>query len=164
MKQKNGFAFTLVELIVVISILSILWSIAFFSFQGYARDSRDIVRVTDLSSISRAITLKIAEGWYAPLPESKVDVIASGAVIMHQGKFTQNIGKNYGIFGELKDPLNGRRYSYTVDVNLLKHEVAGFLEGEQAITLPSPKERGITQSTFLSPFGGKAGWFRLRKG
>jgi len=35
----NKKAFTLVELIVVITILAILWTIAFISLQGYSRVS-----------------------------------------------------------------------------------------------------------------------------
>ena len=46
-KQKK--AFTLVELIVVITILAILWTIAFISLQWYSRDSRDSVRISDMS-------------------------------------------------------------------------------------------------------------------
>lgn len=38
--NKNIKAFTLVELIVVITILSILWTIAFISLQWYSSNSR----------------------------------------------------------------------------------------------------------------------------
>ena len=47
--------FTLVELIVVIVILSILWTIAFVSFQGYGKESRNTKRISDIGVISRAI-------------------------------------------------------------------------------------------------------------
>ncbi|MDD2871412.1 MAG: prepilin-type N-terminal cleavage/methylation domain-containing protein, partial [Candidatus Gracilibacteria bacterium] len=48
-KGKSRYAFTLVELIVVIAILAILGTIAFMSLQGYSRDARDSVRVSDMS-------------------------------------------------------------------------------------------------------------------
>ena len=50
-------AFTLVELIVTITILAILWTIAFILFQGYLRDARDSVRLSDFKNIQKAFSL-----------------------------------------------------------------------------------------------------------
>ncbi len=58
MKYINKQWFTLVELIVVITILAILWSIAFLSLQSYGSDARNSKRVTDLNSIQKAISAK----------------------------------------------------------------------------------------------------------
>lgn len=54
--------FTLVELIVVITILAILGTIAFISLQGYSADARNSKRTSDLSSIQSAMTVKVTEG------------------------------------------------------------------------------------------------------
>ncbi|MDD2870983.1 MAG: prepilin-type N-terminal cleavage/methylation domain-containing protein, partial [Candidatus Gracilibacteria bacterium] len=55
-KQKtNGF--TLVELIVVITILAILGTIAFISLQGYSTQARDSSRISDISSIKTSLEL-----------------------------------------------------------------------------------------------------------
>lgn len=56
-KYKNIKAFTLVELIVVITILAILWTIAFISLQWYTRDARSLkksFRNMKYSKISRS--------------------------------------------------------------------------------------------------------------
>jgi prepilin-type N-terminal cleavage/methylation domain-containing protein len=45
---KNKKAFTLIELIVTITIVSILATIAFVSFQGYRVSARDSVRLSDM--------------------------------------------------------------------------------------------------------------------
>lgn len=50
-------AFTLVELIVVITILAILGTIAFISLQGYSADARNAKRISDLWNIQSAISL-----------------------------------------------------------------------------------------------------------
>ena len=50
-------AFTLVELIVVITILAILWTIAFISLQWYSERSRDSVRVTDMKTMKNSLEL-----------------------------------------------------------------------------------------------------------
>jgi prepilin-type N-terminal cleavage/methylation domain-containing protein len=46
-------AFTLVELIVVITILAILSTIGFLAMQSYNQYARDTIRTSDLSLISR---------------------------------------------------------------------------------------------------------------
>jgi prepilin-type N-terminal cleavage/methylation domain-containing protein len=46
--QKNNGGFTLIELIVVITILAILGTIAFISLQGYSADARNSKRLQDI--------------------------------------------------------------------------------------------------------------------
>lgn len=55
-------AFTLVELIVVITILAILGTIAFISLQGYSADARNSKRTSDIGNIQSAMNLKQVEG------------------------------------------------------------------------------------------------------
>ncbi|MDD5769650.1 MAG: prepilin-type N-terminal cleavage/methylation domain-containing protein [Candidatus Gracilibacteria bacterium] len=62
MKNKNKKGFTLVELIIVITILAVLATIAFVSFQSYTKDARNSKRLNDLTSISRAMEIKLSEG------------------------------------------------------------------------------------------------------
>ncbi|MDD3145348.1 MAG: type II secretion system protein [Candidatus Gracilibacteria bacterium] len=59
-KQKN--AFTLVELIVVITILAILGTIAFINLQGYSMGARDSKRVSDISNIQKKIGIEMGKG------------------------------------------------------------------------------------------------------
>ncbi len=61
-------AFTLVELVTVIVILSILSAIWFVSLQGYGSQSRDAVRISDLNSIDKALELSKVDLWEYPDP------------------------------------------------------------------------------------------------
>jgi prepilin-type N-terminal cleavage/methylation domain-containing protein len=58
MKKMNK-GFTLVELVVVITILAILGTVALLSFRGYSGDARNSKRITDLNSIKNNITEQI---------------------------------------------------------------------------------------------------------
>jgi prepilin-type N-terminal cleavage/methylation domain-containing protein len=52
---------TLVELIVVITILAILGTIAFISLQGYSADARNSKRTSDVASLAQKISIEIAK-------------------------------------------------------------------------------------------------------
>ena len=74
MKSNNSKAFTLVELIVVITILAILWTIAFLSFQWYSKDSRDTVRLNDLKTIEKSLELYVTKVWTYPEPSLYAEI------------------------------------------------------------------------------------------
>jgi prepilin-type N-terminal cleavage/methylation domain-containing protein len=61
MKNTNK-AFTLVELIVVITILAILGTIAFISLQGYSQDAKNSKVVSDTRTIVTAIETSLVKG------------------------------------------------------------------------------------------------------
>ena len=58
-KQKQ--AFTLVELIVVITILAILWTIAFINLQWYSAGARDSKRLSDINNIQKKISIETSK-------------------------------------------------------------------------------------------------------
>ncbi|MDD2907238.1 MAG: leucine-rich repeat domain-containing protein [Candidatus Gracilibacteria bacterium] len=60
--KKNNKAFTLVELIVVITILAILGTIAFINLQGYSVSARDGKRVSDINNIMKKIGIESSKG------------------------------------------------------------------------------------------------------
>jgi prepilin-type N-terminal cleavage/methylation domain-containing protein len=62
MRNNVQKAFTLVELIVVITILAILGTIAFLSLQGYSADARNSKRSSDLNNIESAMTTAHTKG------------------------------------------------------------------------------------------------------
>jgi type II secretory pathway pseudopilin PulG len=57
-KQTEG-AFTLVELIVVISILVILWTIWFIALQWYSTNARDVKRISDVKSLYSKVSYEV---------------------------------------------------------------------------------------------------------
>ncbi len=55
-------AFTLVELIVVITILAVLGTIAFISLQGYSGEARDTKRLQNVNDLVKKVNIEVSKG------------------------------------------------------------------------------------------------------
>ncbi len=123
MRKSTNSAFTLVELIVVITILAVLGTIAFISLQGYSADARNSKRTSDINNIQSAMWIKQAEGgslvaFVKDTPASKLLVAdtsfgGTGAVLTWANQDYYAGTLNYTALGvkedEFKDP-NGQEY------------------------------------------------------
>ena len=132
MKKQNNKAFTLVELMVVITILAGLATVAFISFQWYTSSSRDSVRLADLKNISKSFEINRTKWIDFPLPDKKVDISASGTIFQYQWELSQNIlEKNLNIFDGGLDPVTKKPYGYAVNFARNKFQIIWFLENSQ---------------------------------
>ena len=103
--------FTLVELIVVISILAILWTIAFLSFNSYSSKARDSVRITTLKSIHQWLAiLKVKSGTY-PTPEWDTLEVTVNSESLTQWYIWDNISNIIKINKTPLDPKDSKSYS-----------------------------------------------------
>ena len=78
-------AFTLIELIVVITILAILGAIGFTVLTGYFAGARDSARLADMNSIYGQVNLALGVDGQLPMPENYRTVMLSGTTITYQG-------------------------------------------------------------------------------
>jgi len=76
--KRNILGFTLVELIVVITILVILGTIAFMSLSGYSGNARDGSRVSDLTNIAQGLDIAYTRNGSYPSPTNAFNVTYSG--------------------------------------------------------------------------------------
>jgi prepilin-type N-terminal cleavage/methylation domain-containing protein len=83
--------FTLVELIVVITILAILGTIGFLSIGGYSSRARDSARVGDVANIMKSLDISILTVGDYPLPDNAFAVTYSGGVVWNQGVVGNNV-------------------------------------------------------------------------
>ncbi|MFK7779657.1 MAG: prepilin-type N-terminal cleavage/methylation domain-containing protein [Candidatus Gracilibacteria bacterium] len=123
-------AFTLVELIVVITILSILGTIAFISLQGYSKDARDSTRTSDLSTMKISLELFHLDAGKYPETTDGLAVTYSGTEVWTQGTFG-NITKNSvdKLDKIPTDPLTGKEFTYSITNNKQEFLLGGLMEG-----------------------------------
>ncbi|MDD3645804.1 MAG: leucine-rich repeat protein [Candidatus Gracilibacteria bacterium] len=128
-KQKN--AFTLVELIVVITILAILSTIAFISLSGYSQSARNSARTTDVKTIEKALQLYGTRNSIYPQPENAQTITYSGEVVYYQGTFGDSPYKEVGNLSNIPlDPLTKEEYIYSTTANYTQYEILAIYEGE----------------------------------
>ena len=123
MKQKIK-AFTLVELIVVITILAILWTIAYISLANYTKSSRNSVRVTDIWIIKQSLGVFEVDTSKYPLPSSSTDVTYSWWLLWYQWTFWESSKSNLDNLSKKPiDPLYSNEYDYSVTNNKTKYQL-----------------------------------------
>lgn len=133
---KSSFWFTLVELIVVITILAILGTIAFVSFNNYTVWARDSTRLADLATISKWLLIYRAKIDKYPLPDKSVKIYWSWELIWYQWEVWSTIANIINLSSIWwKDPLYQTNYTYTITSLFDKYQLLTFLEDKSSITL-----------------------------
>ena len=128
-------AFTLVELIVVITILAILWTIGFISLQWFSRDARDSARISDLKSIEKWFEILLTTDQSLPQPEDYVEITASWTTISYQWYAWLKVMWTARVFWDWKDPLDDTYYTYVTDTGFRNYQLMWFLENWDQISL-----------------------------
>ena len=115
--DENRQAFTLVELIVVITILAILWTIAFISLQWFSKDARNSTRASDLKNIEKVLSLYQLRESEFPLPSYDVEITYSWSEVWTQWTFWEDtrkqLGNQWQISNVPTDPLTWSEYTYS---------------------------------------------------
>ena len=130
------FGFTLVELIVVITILVILGTIAFMNLGGYSSSARDSTRIENLANLQKGLSVYQAKAGTYPLPEGPLSILASGSIIGYQGFAKDQVAGLANLSaGGTKDPSDASMYTtYAVSYNQTKMQVMSFLENGSTVT------------------------------
>jgi prepilin-type N-terminal cleavage/methylation domain-containing protein len=125
--KGGSFAFTLVELIVVITILAILSTIWFVAYNSYLTWARDTNRVSSLAAIYDWVEIYRTNN-DIPLPENSVEIRANWTVIAYQGYMWKNNLETIQYSKWWIDPKDDIYYSYLVTSNLKEFQLMAYLE------------------------------------
>lgn len=133
---RHTSAFTLVELLVVISIISVLVSIVAVSFRSSQAKGRDAQRKSDLKQVANALELYYSDYGKYPADSAGEIVGCNGsACAWGVGSFTD--GKTVYFKVLPKDPSSGLKYFYRiVDAPAnQKYQVFAHLENTQDLSI-----------------------------
>lgn len=76
--------FTLIELVVVITILAILSTIGFLTYGVYSSNARDSARKGDISNISHLLDVSLGLSGRYPMPDNAFGITYAGGAIWNQ--------------------------------------------------------------------------------
>ena len=129
-------AFTLVELLVVISILAILWTIAFLSFWWFSSKARDSNRISDTTNLSKWIELYQVQSWIYPTPEQ---ITWTWIIWTTQVAYLWTIQNQISTLAKISktpiDPLSNSYYIYWTTADYKQYQIATTLENSLSLSL-----------------------------
>lgn len=133
----NKKAFTLVELVITITILVILSTIAFVSFQSYTQDSRDANRLASINEIQKWLMLSYSKNGTFPTPKNAT-TYTWGTLSVLQWVLTQEVLPE--LQSDPKDPLSKSSYTYSITGDGEWYQIASDIENPDVLAssdLPS---------------------------
>lgn len=113
MPKKSALAFTLVELLIVISIIAVLSAIGFTSYTSFVKSSRDAKRQSDLKFIQSALEQYFADQKYYPQKASGSCPEKGDGLFRNKCSLTNSDGKKIYLNQIPPDPQTSPDYLYT---------------------------------------------------
>ena len=171
--MQNKKAFTLVELIVVITILAILWTIAFISLQWYSAQARDSKRVSDINNIKTSLELFSINSWKYPKPDNFVTVKYDTQDLWYQwtvwNQVSTNLSRNLN--EKPTDPLTEMPYVYSRTYGGNEYELLSIYESDLvSFNSPLPLGEGLgvralkAANTNYPKISGNYNWVYVKAG
>ncbi len=148
---KQNKAFTLVELIVVITIIAILWTIAFISLQWYSKDARNSVVINDISLIQKNLELFQINTWKYPEPDWPISwIVVNSANVFNQWFIWDNIFTNlWKLNKKPVNPLTWEEYVYSKTTYWNYYELKADLEWNSSLSLLNNTYADNSKYTFI---------------
>ncbi len=140
-KTKKPFfplGFTLIELIVVITILAILGTLGFIAMKNYGATARDSVRISDIQNNLKALAILQIKTTTFPIPESAIEIKSGTRVLIsYQGYLGADISRSIGMNTLSLDPKDKSRYTYAIDASQKKSQLLAYLESGENVKVMS---------------------------
>ena len=128
--RKNTRWFTIVELVVAMTILLVLTGLGFYSYTQNVVDARDSVRVSDIASVSSQLKLYKKSRWAYPLPGDAFNILNRGRIVANQWLLNENV--TLTTLDKIPyDPSLEIPYTYSTTRNKQEFQLALTLESEE---------------------------------
>ncbi|MDP2103845.1 MAG: prepilin-type N-terminal cleavage/methylation domain-containing protein [Candidatus Gracilibacteria bacterium] len=133
LRSRNSLGFTLVELIVTITILAILGTFGFMAFSGFQKDARDGKRITNVSTIASAFDINMAAGKLINTSETSTgyNIVITGSTFTMTGYYGQvnnTLLNSLKIYSKDITTTTDYPYSYSYFPTEKKYQISSFLE------------------------------------
>jgi len=144
-------AFTLVELIVVITIVGILSTIGFVSYSNYLKWARDSNRYSQLTKLSDSLQVYATQK-SLPLPDNYVEITASGAsnVIAYQGYIWSDVLETIDYTNGWKDPKDDTFYTYYITKDRKSLQLMALMEEAGSVA-----QNTFSNNTFAADYSSR---------
>lgn len=129
-------AFTLVELIVVITILGILSTLWFVMYTDYLKWVRDSSRIQQMTEIHKALTLYSSRS-RLPIPANSIAINAWSTSVWNQWYVNQDVMNTIKYVDGGLDPKSKNFYTYFVSSDRKYAQILGFFEERKSSQLLS---------------------------
>lgn len=124
---RNVKAFTVVELMIAVTMLAILSTVGFTSYTSYISTARDTNRVTQLKALSNALqTFRVQDD--LPMPDEPIEIRSWSDVIWYQGYLWRNIIPKIGYSEKWVDPKDKQYFTYFLSANGRDFQLLALLE------------------------------------
>lgn len=129
-ERKNIRWFTIVELVVAMTILLVLTGLWFYSYTQNVVDARDSVRISDIASVSSQLKLYKKARWAYPLPGDSFNILNQWRIVGIQWLLNENV--TLTTLDKIPyDPSAEIPYVYSVTRNKQEFQLALTLESSE---------------------------------
>jgi prepilin-type N-terminal cleavage/methylation domain-containing protein len=146
MQKSYHKAFTLVELIVVITIVWILSTVWFVSYSGYLSGARDSNRMSQLTKISDSLQVYAATK-SLPLPDNYVEIQALGSTIAYQWEVGVDVLETIDYTNWGQDPKDDSYYTYYLTKDRKSLQLMALMEEQSSVV-----SNGIISSSYAADY------------
>lgn len=131
-KYLNKKAITLIELIIVMTILSLISIVWVYFYTWSILDSRDAYRITQLNNVYNSM-MYFKNNEELPLPDNYIEIRVGGSTIAYQWYIWENVLKNISYRWKsysTNDPKDWKYYSYYLTKDKKYFQLMSFLENK----------------------------------
>lgn len=136
MNTLKKSAFTLVELLVVVTILSILAAVGFVSYSEYIVWVRDTNRKAQLEWMSNGLTMYSANR-RLPVPDAAIKIMSWSTTLSYQWTIWQDILDTIEYTKEWTDPDTWKYFTYYMTSNKKYFQLFALLEEKASVPVAS---------------------------